>query len=110
MNVREVRRLAMSLPEVTEEPHFDRSSFRLRGKIFATVAPDGSSINVFVDDATREMMTTVDPKAYETLWWGKKIAGLQVRLARAKGRDVGALLNAGWQRKAPKKLLSTSTD
>jgi hypothetical protein len=107
MNVREVRRLAMSLPEATEEPHFDRSSFRVRGKIFATVAPDSASINVFVDDAMREMMTTVDPKAYETLWWGKKIAGLQVRLATAKSRDVKALLRAAWERKAPKKLKST---
>jgi len=34
----DARRLAMSLPEVTEEPHFEYTSFRVRGKIFALAA------------------------------------------------------------------------
>jgi hypothetical protein len=33
----EARRLALALPEVTEQPHFDMASFRVRGKIFVTV-------------------------------------------------------------------------
>ena len=104
MNVTEVRRLALALPEVSEEPHFHLASFRVKGKIFATLAPDGSFLNVFVEDAQREMMAAVDPKAYESLWWGKKIAGLHVHLAAAKARDVEALLRSAWERKAPKKL------
>jgi hypothetical protein len=105
VNVREVRRLALSLPEATEEPHFHLSSFRVKGKIFATVAPDGSFMNVFVDDAQREIMVTVDPKAYESLKWGK-MSYLHVHIAAAKARDVKALLRASWERKAPKKLLA----
>jgi hypothetical protein len=31
-----LRHLAMSLPEVTEEPHFDKTSFRVRKKIFVS--------------------------------------------------------------------------
>lgn len=31
-----LRALALSFPEVTEEPHFDKTSFRVRKKIFAT--------------------------------------------------------------------------
>jgi hypothetical protein len=104
MNVKEARRLALALPEVSEEPHFHLASFRVKGKVFATLAPDGSFLNVFVEDAQREMMTAVDPKAYESLWWGKKIAYLHVHLAAAKARDVGALLRSAWERKAPKKL------
>jgi hypothetical protein len=34
MTLSQVRRFALSLPETTEEPHFDRTSFRVRGKIF----------------------------------------------------------------------------
>ena len=37
----DVRRLALAQPEATEEPHFHLSSFRVQGKIFATVARDG---------------------------------------------------------------------
>jgi hypothetical protein len=96
--------LALALPEATEEPHFHLTSYRVKGKIFATVAPDGSFMNVFVDDEQRELMTAVDPEAYETLKWGKT-AYLQVHIAAAKARDVKSLLRAAWERKAPKKLL-----
>lgn len=30
------RKLALSFPETTEEPHFEKTSFRVRKKIFAT--------------------------------------------------------------------------
>ena len=95
----------MALPEATEEPHFHLSSFRIKGKIFATLAPDGSYMNVFVDDEQREIMVNVDPKAYESLHWGK-IAYLHVHLAAAKARDLKTLLRCAWERKAPKKLVA----
>lgn len=41
MKVVQVRRFALSLREVVEAPHFDYASFRVRGKIFAAVPPDG---------------------------------------------------------------------
>jgi hypothetical protein len=104
VNVKDVRRLALALPEATEAPHFHLTSFRVKGKIFATAAPDGSYMNVFVDDEQREIMCAVDSKAYETLKWGKT-GYLHVHLAAAKARDVKMLLRAAWERKAPKKLL-----
>lgn len=104
VKVEEARRLALSLPEVSEEPHFHLSSFRVKGKIFATVPPDGSYLNVFVDDPQREMMIAVDPEAYEKLWWGKKVAGLRVKLSAAEAKDIEELLRMAWQRKAPKHL------
>jgi hypothetical protein len=105
VNLREVRRLALALPEATEGPHFHLSSFRVKGKIFATAAPDGSFLNVFVDDEQREIMVRVDRQTYETLKWGK-IGYLHVHLAAAKASDVKSLLRAAWERKAPKRLLA----
>ena len=32
----DLKSLATSFPEVTEEPHFEKTSFRVKGKIFAT--------------------------------------------------------------------------
>ena len=109
MNVKEVRRLALALPEANEEPHFHLSSFRVQGKIFATLAPDGSFLNVFVGDEQRELMVAVDPKAYETLWWGKKVVGLHVHMTAAKSSDVEQLLRSAWERKAPKKLVQKNS-
>jgi hypothetical protein len=50
MNLAQVRQFAMSLPEVTEEPHFHYTSFRVRGKIFTTAPPEGEYIHVFVPE------------------------------------------------------------
>jgi len=105
VNIQEARRLALALPEATEEPHFHLTSFRVRGKIFATAAPDGSYMNVFVDDQEREVVVAADPKAYETLKWGKK-AYLHVHLGAAKARDVELLLRQAWERRAPKQLVA----
>lgn len=111
MRIDEVRRYALSLPEATEEPHFQLSSFRVRGKIFATVPVDQAHLHVFVAEEDREFATTVDPQAYEKLWWGKKVVGVRVTLAKAKINDVEHLLYSAWRRKAPKALgVSSSVD
>lgn len=102
MKIDEVRRLALSLPEVTEEPHFQFSSFRVRGKIFATAPPEGRYLHVFVHELERELMVSRAPETYEKLWWGKKVVGLRVTLASAKREDVEELLHSAWERKAPK--------
>ena len=105
MNVSEIRRFALSLPEVTEEPHHHFSSFRVRGKIFTTVPPDESHVHVFVDDAERERMTATAPEAYEKLWWGKKVVGLRVTVSKANAADVEELLRSAWLRKASAALI-----
>ena len=105
MKMATVRRFALSLPEVTEEPHFDKSSFRVAGRIFATVPPGGRSLHVFVNEDQRDLMVSAEPKTYERLWWGKKVVGLRVALSRARSGDVKELLQSAWQEKAPKGLL-----
>ena len=42
----DIRAVALSLPEAEEHPHFDRTSFRVRGKIFCTMTPDGEQAMV----------------------------------------------------------------
>ncbi|UPZ17303.1 MmcQ/YjbR family DNA-binding protein [Flavobacterium humidisoli] len=36
VSIEEFRKLAMSFPDATEEPHFEKTSFRIKKKIFAT--------------------------------------------------------------------------
>ena len=104
----QARKLALSLPEATEQPHFQMWSFRVRGKIFATVPTEGDQLHVFVDDDAVRAAVQSDPKAFAELWWGKKLAGVRVSLAKAKPAAVRELLQASWQRKAPKRLATGS--
>lgn len=107
MDLEDLRRFALSLPEATEEPHFTSSSFRIRGKIFATLPPDGEYLHVFVDEQERELAIVQDPTSYEKLWWGKKVVGVRVFLQRAETVDVTRLVTSAWERKAPKALLKS---
>ena len=96
----------MALPGVTEEPHHAMSSFRVNGKIFATVPPDGLHLHLFVDEQDREQSIAVAPAAFEKLSWGARVVGRRVKLARARHGDVEALLRKAWQRKAPRALVT----
>jgi len=98
-----VRRFALSLPETTEKPHFDYSSFRVRGKIFVTVPPPGEYIHVFVDDLERERALALAPEWIEKLWWGKKVVGVRVQLGAARPGLVEELVRNAYERKAKKR-------
>jgi hypothetical protein len=100
----EARRFSLSLPEASEEPHFDMSSLRVRGKIFATIPPDEARLHVFVDEGETTAAIAEDPAAFEELWWGKQRRGVRVNLAAADAGRVFELLEDSWRRKAPKRL------
>ncbi|MBI5890081.1 MAG: MmcQ/YjbR family DNA-binding protein [Nitrosomonadales bacterium] len=105
MTLSEARQLALSLPEATEQPHHELSSFRVRGRIFATVARDQQHLHIFVDDLTREQAIELLPDVVEKLWWGEKVMGVRVALPKIDARTLKDLLHKAWQRKAPKSLL-----
>ena len=105
MTLDEARTFALSLPGSTEEPHFERTSFRVRGKIFATAAPEGGRLHVFVDEHAVGVAVGMDPQAFENLHWGRKLAGVAVHLARADAEIVRDLLEESWRRRATKSLI-----
>jgi hypothetical protein len=104
MKLAAVREYALSLPEVTEEPHHSFSSFRVRGKIFVTVPPEEDRIHVFVEGEELEAALENDPEVVGELWWGKKLLGVRVHLARAGVRLVKGLVREAWLAKAPESL------
>lgn len=104
MNFEQIRTHVMALPEVTEAPHFDYSSFRVRGKIFITSPPDQRHVHLFVGEQDRELTLTLHPDFAEKLMWGARVVGLRIDLAKAKPTVVYQLIRKAWQNKAPKRL------
>ena len=102
----EARRLALSLPEATEQPHFDMASFRVHGKIFVTVPPEGTRLHVFVDPVEVEGYVAQDPAAFEPLHWGDRLSGLRVNLAATPAATLAEIIEEAWRRKAPKRLVA----
>jgi hypothetical protein len=106
MKLSAVRQFAMSLPEVTEQPHFDFGSFRVRGKIFVTMPPGDRLVHVFVPESMREEGPAMYPEFLERLSWGEKVVGVRITLAEARPAVVKRHIRAAWEAKAPKSLLS----
>jgi len=97
-----VRKHALSLEAVTEEPHHNYSSFRVRGKIFATIPPEEEFIHVFVAEEDREPALAMYPDFIEKLLWGAKVVGLRVSLATAKPAVVKSLLAKAYETRVQK--------
>jgi hypothetical protein len=100
----EARRLALALPEAVEQDHHGRPSFRVAGKIFATLW-DEEHMNVMLDEGGILTAVHQDPKTYEEVWWGKKLAAVRVALRRARSKALAELLAEAWELRAPKRLL-----
>jgi hypothetical protein len=92
MNREAVRGFALALPGATEEPHFHFTSFRVEGRIFATMPPSNALLHVFVPEADREAAVLSRPECCEALHWGKRVVGVKVDLERADDALVETLL------------------
>ena len=101
----EARSLALSLPEAVELDHHGRPSFRVGGKIFATLWTE-DRMNVMLDEGG--ILTALDaaPDACEEVWWGKRLTAVGVTLARVDRDLLSELLTDAWEQKAPKRLVS----
>ena len=98
-----VRRMAFSLPETTEQDHHGFPSFRVAGRIYATV-PDAAHLHIMLPDTYVEMAIGTSPHACEELWWGKRLSGVRVTLASAQAVHLAMLLTEAWRLKAPARL------
>ncbi len=106
IDVEAVRRFALSLPESTEQPHFEATSFRVSGKIFATVPPDDAHLHVFVDQQEIDAAVSEDPVAFQPLSWGQRVVGIRISLADAPTERVHELVEESWRRKANKRIVA----
>ena len=102
MKIDTVRKHALSLAEVTEQPHHAFSSFRVRGKIFVTVPPGEDVIHVFVGEEDRERAIAMYPDWAEKSLWGGKVRGLRITLAAAAPSAVKSLVDKAYETKAGK--------
>jgi hypothetical protein len=101
----QARELALELPEAAEADHHGRPSFRVAGKIFATLW-DETHLNVMLDEPGVLTAVQSEPEACAEFWWGKRLGAVQVDLDRSGVELVADLLADAWERKAPKRLLN----
>src|SRR5687767_6402633 len=98
MTADEFRRMALSLPEVLEDSHMGHPDFRVRGKIFATLAPDKDWGMVKLTPAQQASIIRAEPHVFQPASgaWGRR-GSTMVRLHEADELTVREALSAAWR-------------
>lgn len=63
MTIEIFRNLALALPDSTEQPHFEKTSFRIKKKIFATLDSEKQSATLKLSEADQDIFSLVDKTA-----------------------------------------------
>jgi hypothetical protein len=95
----EARRLALSLPDAVEADHHGRPSFRVSGRIFATLW-DGDHMNVMVDEPGILTAVQAHPEVCAEVWWGKRLSAVRLTLSAATPALLADLLADAHERKS----------
>lgn len=93
------RELALALPDAVERDHHGRPSFRVEGRIFATLWSE-QRMNVMLDGEGILAAVAAHPGVCHEVWWGKRLAAAGVDLERVDEGDLAELLADAWEGKA----------
>lgn len=100
------RQMALALPGVAEKDHFGRPSFRVGGKIFATLWPIEKRAVLKLPADHQTMLFEAQPEAFSPARWGS-IVWTFVELPKVDKRQLDGLMTAAWRTVAPKALSGT---
>jgi hypothetical protein len=103
VTAQQARELALALPEAVEQDHHGRPSFRVRGKIFATLWSE-ESLNAMPDEPEIHALVQAHPDVCAPVHWGRRLAAVRIRLPDADATLVGDVLAEAWARRAPAAL------
>jgi hypothetical protein len=95
----QARRLALSLPEAFGQDHHGRPSFRVAGRIFATLW-DEDHMNVMLDEPGILTAVQGHPDKCAEVWWGKRLAAVRVTLSATDPEFLGDLLADAYEGKS----------
>jgi predicted DNA-binding protein (MmcQ/YjbR family) len=74
VTIETLQKLAHSLPEATEEPHFEKTSFRVKKKIFATYDDKLKRLCIKLSEIDQDVFSSADKTIIYPLdnKWGKQ--------------------------------------
>lgn len=98
-------KMVLSFPEVKELPHFEKTSFGIRGRIFATYDDKTKKVCIKLSEADQDELSTFDATVIYPVpnKWGKQGWTL-VELTSVRRKMLIDALTLGYCEVAPKKL------
>ena len=119
MTAEQFQRLALRLPETSEQSHMGHPDFRVRGKIFATLGyPKQGYAMVKLSPEQQHLFMQANPDIFLPIkgaWgrlkgaWGRR-GSTNILLKSATKPKLEAALDAAWCNVAPKSLIKQQAD
>lgn len=97
MTADDARRLALAFPDAVEADHHGRPSFRVGGRIFATLWSP-AELNVMAGEDRIVAAVERWPATCSPVHWGRRLSAVRVALPDAGEQQVEELLHAAWSR------------
>ncbi|MDF3077489.1 MAG: MmcQ/YjbR family DNA-binding protein [Sphingobacteriaceae bacterium] len=103
----EAASFALALPEVTDQPHFDKRSFRVGQKIFATLQPENGRFVLKLSSVGQSVFCDFPDGAFCAVpgAWGKQGWTL-VNLEKVREDMFKDALRLAWKGVAPTRLVA----
>ncbi|MFY9307423.1 MAG: MmcQ/YjbR family DNA-binding protein [Bacteroidia bacterium] len=105
ISINTFRKLALSLPEATELPHFEKTSFRVAKKIFATLDIKSNMACIKLSEIDQSVFTAFDSATIYAVpnKWGKQ-GWTYIELKKVRKDILTDALKTAYCQVAPKHL------
>ncbi|MCT9139927.1 MmcQ/YjbR family DNA-binding protein [Streptomyces violarus] len=101
-----VRRIALSLPDTTEKIAWSMPTFRVAGKMFATLPEEETSVAVRCPKVERDELVLAEPKKFWIADHEASFAWVRARLDALEDEgELRIILADSWRQAAPNRLL-----
>ncbi|MBZ6087737.1 MmcQ/YjbR family DNA-binding protein [Streptomyces olivaceus] len=102
----DVRRVALSLPDTAEKTAWSMPTFRVAGKMFATLPEDETSLAVRCPKEERDELVLAEPEKFWIVGHEAQFAWVRARIAALEGEEeLRDILADSWRQAAPARLL-----
>ncbi|EGX59827.1 hypothetical protein SZN_10463 [Streptomyces zinciresistens K42] len=102
----DVRRIALSLPDSSEKIAWNMPTFRVAGKMFATLPEEETSLAVRCPKEERGELVLAEPEKFWIAGHEAQFAWVRARLAALEDEaELRDILADSWRQAAPPRLL-----
>jgi hypothetical protein len=109
MTFEQVRKIALSLPEVEESTSYGTPAFKVRKKPILRLLEDGERVVINCSELYRHALVKGNPDAFSIPPHYQNYPMVVVRLESIDKKEFKEFLTESWRIVAPKKVLETAT-
>jgi hypothetical protein len=102
----EFRRAALAFPEATEQETWGHPTFRVRGKMFATMSAEDDAATVKASREAQAALVGSEPETFSVPAYVGQHGWIGIRLDRVDREEAAELLDDAWRATAPKRVVA----